>query len=98
VFAALLFVSQVFFKKNLMRNVMDEAFRLPDAVWRRLGYAWMVFLLLLGALNLLMAFVVFKADTGAWVNFKVFGVTAIFFAFIVGQTFVLFKYIEEEKA
>jgi intracellular septation protein len=98
VFGALLFVSQLFFKKNLMRNVMGEAFKLPDAVWRGVGYAWMVFLFALGALNLVMAFVVFKADTGAWVNFKVFGVTAIFFAFIVAQTFVLFKYIEEEQA
>jgi intracellular septation protein len=98
VFGAVLFVSQLFFKRNLMRKVMGEAFKLPEAIWARVGYAWMAFLFVLGALNLLMAFVIFESDTAAWVNFKVFGVTAIFFAFIVGQTFILMKYIEEEKA
>ncbi|MFL6674339.1 MAG: septation protein A [Massilia sp.] len=97
-FAAVLFVGQVFFKKNLMRKVMSEALTLPDAVWTRVAYAWMTFLFLLGALNLVMAFVVYKGDTAAWVNFKVFGATAIFFAFVVGQTLFLFKYLEEEKA
>jgi intracellular septation protein len=98
VFGAVLFVSQLFFKRNLMRKVMGEAFKLPEAIWARVGYAWMAFLFVLGALNLLMAFVIFESDTAAWVNFKVFGVTAIFFAFIVGQTFILMKYIEEEQA
>jgi intracellular septation protein len=98
VFGAVLCVSQLFFRRNLMRKVMGEAFKLPEAIWARVGYAWMVFLFALGGLNLLMAFVIFKSDTAAWVNFKVFGVTAIFFAFIVAQTFILMKYIEEEQA
>jgi intracellular septation protein len=98
VFGAVLFVAHVFFKKNLMRKVMGDALTLPDVVWTRVVYAWMAFLCFLGALNLVMAFVVLKGDTAAWVNFKVFGATAIFFAFVVGQTFFLFKYVEEEKA
>ena len=55
-----------------------------------------MFLFALGALNLLIAFVVFKGNTSAWVNFKVFGITGIFFVFIVGQTLLLSKYMEEE--
>lgn len=98
IFAAALFVSQVFFGKNLMRSVMKEALPLPDAVWPRVGYSWMVFLFLLGALNLLMAFVVFRDNTGAWVNFKVFGMTAIFFVFSMGQALMLMKYVPQEEA
>jgi intracellular septation protein len=97
-FGAALFVSQIFFRKNLMRNVMEEAVKLPEPIWARVGYAWMAFLFFLGALNLLMAFVVFKSDTNAWVSFKVFGMTGIFFAFVIAQTFLLFKYLPQEDA
>jgi intracellular septation protein len=97
-FGLALLVSQLFFGKNLMRKVMEDAVKLPEPVWARVGYAWMAFLFFLGALNLLMAFVVFKADTSAWVSFKVFGMTGIFFAFVVAQTFLLFKYLPQEDA
>jgi intracellular septation protein len=93
-FALALFVAQVGFRNNLMRKVMEAQIKLPDAVWAKVGYAWMTFFAAIGVLNLIMAFVVFKGNTGAWVNFKLFGITAIFFAFIVAQTLMLSKYIE----
>jgi intracellular septation protein len=96
-FALALFVAQVGFGNNLMRKVMEVQIRLPDAVWTRVGYAWMTFFAALGVLNLVMAFIVFKGNTGAWVNFKLFGITGIFFAFIVIQTLMLSKYIEEQE-
>jgi intracellular septation protein len=98
IFAAALLVSQLFFGKNLMRKAMEEALPLPEAVWPRVGYTWVVFLFLLGALNLLMAFVVFRDNMPAWVNFKVFGMTAIFFVFTVAQSMLLMKYIPQEEA
>jgi intracellular septation protein len=65
-------------------------------VWSRVGYAWIVFFAAMGVLNLFVAFVVFKADTSAWVSFKLFGFTGIFFVFIVGQTLLLSKYMQED--
>jgi intracellular septation protein len=97
-FGLVLLVGQVFWKKNLMRKVMEETIKLPDAVWSKLVYAWMAFFLAMGLLNLFVAFVVYKTDTSAWVSFKLFGFTGIFFAFIVGQTLLLSKYIKEEGA
>ena len=96
-FALALFVAQVGFRNNLMRKVMEAQIRLPDAVWARVGYAWMTFFAAIGVLNLVMAFIVFKGNTGAWVNFKLFGITGIFFAFIVVQTLMLSKYIEDQE-
>lgn len=98
IFAAALFVSQVFLKNNLMKKVMQEALPLPDEIWPRVGFQWMAFLFILGALNLVMAFVVFKDNTDAWVNFKVFGMTAIFFLFSVGQAMLLVKHVPQEGA
>ncbi|GAA4656766.1 septation protein A [Massilia kyonggiensis] len=95
VFALALFVSQVGFGKNLIRTGMEAQVRLPDPVWARLGYAWMAFFAAVGVLNLVMAFVVFKGNTGAWVSFKMFGMTGLTFVFIIGQTLMLAKYIEE---
>lgn len=96
VFALALFVAQFGFKKNLMRQVMEQTIKLPEAVWTRVALAWMTFFFVLGLLNLFVAFVVFKNDTSAWVSFKLFGITGIFFAFIIGQTLFLSKYIQEE--
>lgn len=97
-FAAILLFYKVFMGKNLMRSVLGEAFKLPEEVWPRVCFAWIWFLFALGLLNLLMAFVIFKGNTSAWVNFKVFGATGIFFAFTVLQAFVLSKYLMEEEA
>jgi len=97
VFALALFVAQVGFRNNLMRKVMEAQIRLPDAVWARVGYAWMTFFAAIGVLNLVMAFIVFKGNTSAWVNFKLFGITGIFFAFIIVQTLMLSKYIEDQE-
>jgi len=97
-FALALLVAQLFYKKNLMRSVMEANIKLPEPVWSRLGYVWILFFVGMGLLNLLMAFVVFRTDTSAWVSFKLFGFTGIFFAFIVIQTMMLSKYIKEEDA
>jgi intracellular septation protein len=98
VFAVALFVSQVGFGKNLIRKGMEAQIKLPDPVWARLGYAWMAFFAAVGVLNLVMAFVVFKGNTGAWVSFKLFGMTGLTVVFIVAQTMMLSKHIEAEDA
>jgi intracellular septation protein len=97
VFAVAMLVAQFGFRKNLMRQAMEAQIKLPDAVWNRVGVAWIVFFAALGAVNLLAAFVVFKGNTSSWVSFKAFGITGIMFVFIIAQTLYLSKYIEEEK-
>lgn len=97
-FAVGLFIAQVFYRKNLIRSVLEPNMKLPEAFWNRIGYVWMLFFIAMGVLNLLMAFVVFRNDTSAWVTFKLFGFTGIFFAFVVIQMMTLYKYIKEEEA
>jgi intracellular septation protein len=95
-FALALLVAQLGFRTNLMRKVMEEQVRLPESVWARVGYAWIGFFLFQGVLNLVMAFVVFKGNTSAWVSYKMFGATGLFFAFVVIQTLMLSKHITED--
>lgn len=91
-------IALMFFKKNLIRQVMETQIKLPDDVWTRLCLAWIGFFFVVGGLNLLAAFVIFANDESAWVNFKVFGMTGLLFVFIIGQTMYLTRYMEEEKA
>jgi len=96
IFAMAMFISQFAFGKNMMRQAMEAQIKLPEDVWKKVGLSWMTFFLVLGFINLIAAFVVFKGDTSAWVSFKAFGINGILFVFIIGQTFFLSKYIEED--
>lgn len=91
-----LLIAWVGFKKNLIRKTMEAQVQLPDAVWNQLLAAWIIFFGAIGALNLFVAFVLYKGDMAAWVSFKAFGATGIFFAFIVAQTLFLAKHIKED--
>ena len=71
---------------------------MPDAIWARLGLAWILFFAVIGGINLVVAYVIYPGNLDAWVNFKVYGITALFFVFIIGQSVMLGKYMEEEAA
>lgn len=95
-FAVALLVSDLLFKKNLMRQSMKEIIELPDLIWSRLNLAWIAFFIFMGALNWYLAFVLFKGNTDAWVSFKAFGATAIMFVFIVAQTIYLSRHMKDQ--
>ncbi len=95
-FAAALFGGVVFFKKNLIRALMEPGgIELPDGIWTRMNQSWMVFFVALGALNLLVAFT-FSRTT--WVTFKSFGLTALTVVFALGQGFLISRYLDRLDA
>ena len=96
-FTTALIVSYSFFRKNLVRKLMEKHISLPDPIWARLNFSWAVFFALMGVLNL---YVAFNYAEKTWVNFKLFGATGLMFAFILGQGFFLSKHVpqEEEKS
>ncbi len=92
--SALMFVgAQLFFKKNMIREVMGPQFDMPEPVWGKLLLAWIGFFVISGLLNLSVAFTV--KDFSTWVNFKTFGMPAIMFVFVIAQGLLLSKYIKE---
>ncbi len=98
IFALAMCIAQFGYRKNLMRQAMESQIKLPERIWNGVGLAWMTFFLILGVINLVAAFIVFKGNDSAWVTFKVFGITGIMFVFIIAQTIYLSKHIVEEKA
>lgn len=93
-FATVLLVSQLFMQKNLIRTMMEKQLALPDALWGRVGLAWVAFFIAMGLLNL---YVAFNYTTEQWVNFKMFGGMGLMFVFIIGQSLLLSKYIKETE-
>ena len=95
-FAVALAGGTLLFKKNLMRTLLAEQFKLPDAVWSRLNWSWVGFFTFMGFANLAVAFA-FNLSTDTWVNFKLFGGTGLMFVFVLIQGLLLSKYIEEDN-
>jgi intracellular septation protein len=97
-FAAGLYISAQFFNKNWIQVLMGKQVTLKENTarntWSQLNLAWSIFFFLMGALNLYVAFQ-FSEDT--WVNFKLFGTTALLVVFVIAQGFWLSKHMEEEK-
>ncbi len=95
-FSLALALGMALFKKNGIRVVLETQVKLPEIIWARLLTAWIVFYFMMGILNLLVAFVLYKSDLNAWVNYKFYGATGLLLAFIVGQTIVLAKFMQED--
>ena len=97
-FACTLFASAQFFKRNLIRKMLEEQVQLPEPLWGKLNMAWAVFFACMGGLNLAIAF---NFSTETWVNFKLFGSMGLMILFILAQGVVLSRYIpdtNEEKS
>jgi intracellular septation protein len=95
VIAAALLTSEVFWHKNLIRSMMEQQLSLPEAVWKQLNLAWVIFFASLGALSLYIAFN-FSIDT--WASFKLFGTMGLMFIFVIAQSLFLNKYMTESDA
>ena len=101
VFAVAIFGTLLFGKKSALEYMMGRQLRLPSPVWRNLSVAWGVFFVVMGTLNLYVAFYYnVAADdairTATWVNFKVFGLTGMTLAFVFLQMLFLSKYLEDD--
>ena len=90
--AAVLLIANIFFKKNFIQQMMGKMLNAPAAIWDKLNLAWVLFLVILGVVNL---YVAFNYSENTWVNFKLFGVTSLMFIFIIAQTLLLRRYLIE---
>ena len=88
-------ISQTFFRKNLLQALIGEQLELPAGVWQRLNFAWIAFFALMGLLNL---YVAYSLSTSTWVNFKLFGGIGLMLLFTLGQGIYLSRHVKPEAA
>ncbi len=95
---AIVFLGSAFIgKATLVERMMSHAIKAPAPVWSRLNFAWVLFFLAMGLINL---YVAFNYSENTWVNFKLFGMMGLTLVFVFAQAFYLSRYMEtpEDKS
>ncbi|KTD65469.1 septation protein A [Legionella spiritensis] len=94
-FAALFFLGSRFVgNKTIIQKMMEENINLPIKIWYRLNYAWFLFFIFMGILNL---YVAYNFSTDTWVNFKLFGGAGLTLIFVVLQAIYLSRHMIEKE-
>lgn len=93
-FAIAFLGSEFIGKKSLLKRMMDKNISLPEPIWLRLNYAWVVFFILMGIVNL---YVAFNFSLDDWVDFKTFGMLGLTFAFVILQAFYMARHVGEPE-
>ncbi|EFE94665.1 intracellular septation protein A [Serratia odorifera DSM 4582] len=93
-FALALLVSQLVLKKPLIQRMLGKELTLPQGVWNSLNLAWALFFLACGLANI---YVAFWLPQSVWVNFKVFGLTALTLVFTLLSGVYIYKHMPEEQ-
>ena len=77
--------------QRLFQSALQEEGRLavPSTIWRRLNRSWGVFFIILGIVNLYIAY---TYDSNTWVNFKFYGITGLLLLFSIAQACYLARY------
>ena len=93
-FAIVFLGSQYIGEKPIIRRMMETSIQIPPALWAPLNLSWVLFFLVMGTMNL---YVAFNFSETVWVNFKLFGILGLTFIFAIGQALYLARYINEDK-
>jgi intracellular septation protein len=91
---ATVFIGSLYIGKSpLLERMMQSSFpTLPRAIWIRMTWVWASFFIAIGILNLWVAF---NFDTDTWVNFKLIGLMGLLLAFIIAQSFYLYRVAQD---
>lgn len=94
IFATIFFASRYIGSKPAIEHMMGHAIDAPRELWLRLNTIWIAYFLVLGVINLAVAFLLSEA---LWIQFKVFGNLILTIVFVLGQMPLLAKYIETDE-
>lgn len=92
-FAAALLFSEWFLERGFLRRMLAAIGDFPDPMIVRLNWAWVIFLVLEGVLNL---YVAYNFSESAWVNFKLFGLTALSLLFMLAQGLYIARFMPQK--
>jgi intracellular septation protein len=94
--SSLVFLASSFIgKKPLIQKMMESNVKLPEKIWMRLNLAWALYFLVMGTLNI---YVAYHYDTDVWVNFKLFGGVGFMLVFVFIQALYLSNHAIEQPA
>lgn len=83
--------------KNILKMLIGKEIKLPENVWQKLSLAWIGFFLVLGLLNLFIAYPFTAEREAVWVNFKVYAYIPLTIAFSIAQGVYIMRYLPKEN-
>lgn len=83
------FISNTFFKKNLVKVSLSIALNPPESIWNKLNTLWIIIFLIMAAANTILAYTV-TTTIWAWSKLGFAGITMLF---ITIQIYVLREYL-----
>lgn len=92
--AIVFILAERFWNKNFIRIMLEKDLQLPNKIWVQLNVAWAVFFIILGSLNIWIAFH-FSTDT--WATFKLFGTFGLMIVFTIAQSIYIGKFATPEE-
>lgn len=97
IFASVFFLSHFIGEKPLIQRLMEKTLEekthvIPKKIWQKMNIVWTMFFILLGGLNL---FIAYHFSTNAWVNFKFYGIFSCFLIFSILQALYFARYLNE---
>ncbi len=81
--------------QRMLTSLAQDELEMPDRAWRQLNLAWVGFFLIAGAANI---YVAYAYDEAIWVNFKLFGLFGLTFAFLVLQSLWMSRHLADPEA
>jgi len=92
IFAIGLAVSHII-GKSAIKSMLGKEITLPEPIWTKVTWAWVIFFALCAGLNVYIAF---KLPLDVWVNFKVFGLLAATFGFTLLTGVYIYKHMPKD--
>src|SRR3954469_24223389 len=80
--------------RNLIRALLSDQMSLPERMWARLNWSWVCFFAFMGVVNL---YVAFNYSEKVWAAFKLFGGMGLMFLFVIAQSLILAKHVEDNE-
>lgn len=94
IFSLALLVSQYFSQKPLIQRMLGKEIHLANEIWCKLNLSWAIFFAICALVNI---YVAFWLPQDVWVNFKVFGLTAVTLIFTILSMVYIYKHLPKEQ-
>jgi len=93
---ALVFIGfQIFSKRSLLERALGAQLELPRAVWTRLNLLWIANFVLVGALNLVVAY---RFSEATWVSYKLYSAIGFTLVLTVLTALIISPHLQAQEA
>lgn len=83
--------------KNGLKALMGQEISLPEPVWTRLSYAWIGFFLMMGIVNLAIAYPFTPEREQFWINYKFYGYLPLTLIFSIAQGIYIVRHLPKQE-